>query len=121
MRGDCRLGRRAPLHGEGVARTFDKLGDTSDLRLPCDSLQSRFGHLGPGTSEILNLGTALGGASMIQLRLLGSVGLTGPAGEELPAVLRQPKRLALLAYLAVALPRGYHRRDTLLMSVTLLS
>jgi len=58
---------------------------------------------------------------MIQLRLLGSVGLTGPAGEELPAVLRQPKRLALLAYLAVALPRGYHRRDTLLMSVTLLS
>jgi DNA-binding SARP family transcriptional activator/TolB-like protein len=51
---------------------------------------------------------------MIQLRLLGSLALTGPAGEELPAVLRQPKRLALLAYLAVASPRGFHRRDTLL-------
>jgi DNA-binding SARP family transcriptional activator/TolB-like protein len=51
---------------------------------------------------------------MIQLRLLGSLALTGPAGEELPAVLRQPKRLALLAYLTVASPRGFHRRDTLL-------
>jgi len=29
-------------------------------------------------------------------------------------VLRQPKRLALLAYLAVSRPRGFHRRDTLL-------
>jgi TolB-like protein/DNA-binding SARP family transcriptional activator/Flp pilus assembly protein TadD len=51
---------------------------------------------------------------MIQLRLLGNVALTGPTGEELSAVLRQPKRLALLAYLAVASPRGFHRRDTLL-------
>ncbi|HEX3236540.1 MAG TPA: BTAD domain-containing putative transcriptional regulator [Gemmatimonadales bacterium] len=51
---------------------------------------------------------------MIQLRLLGSVALTGPAGEEPSGVLRQPKGLALLAYLAVASPRGYHRRDTLL-------
>jgi TolB-like protein/DNA-binding SARP family transcriptional activator/tetratricopeptide (TPR) repeat protein len=31
----------------------------------------------------------------------------------LRAVLRQPKRLALLAYLAVAAPRGFQRRDTL--------
>jgi DNA-binding SARP family transcriptional activator/TolB-like protein len=51
---------------------------------------------------------------MIELRLLGSPSLTGPGREELPAILRQPKRLALLAYLAVATPRGFHRRDTLL-------
>jgi DNA-binding SARP family transcriptional activator len=51
---------------------------------------------------------------MIELRLLGSLSLTGPGREELPAILRQPKRLALLAYLAAATPRGFHRRDTLL-------
>ncbi|MGH7713573.1 MAG: BTAD domain-containing putative transcriptional regulator, partial [Gemmatimonadaceae bacterium] len=33
---------------------------------------------------------------------------------ELRAVLSQPRRLALLAYLAVATPRGFHRRDRLL-------
>jgi len=47
---------------------------------------------------------------MIELRLLGSLSLTDPGREELPAILRQPKRLALLAYLAVATPRGFHRR-----------
>ena len=51
---------------------------------------------------------------MIELRLLSSLSLTDPGREELPAILRQPKRLALLAYLAVATPRGFHRRDTLL-------
>jgi serine/threonine-protein kinase len=51
---------------------------------------------------------------MIELRLLGSLSLTDPGREELSAILRQPKRLALLAYLAVATPRGFHRRDTLL-------
>ena len=51
---------------------------------------------------------------MIELRLLGPISLTGPGREELPAILRQPKRLALLAYLAAAMPRGFHRRDTLL-------
>jgi len=51
---------------------------------------------------------------MIELRLLGSLSLTDPGREELPAILRQPKRLALLAYLAAATPRGFHRRDTLL-------
>jgi serine/threonine-protein kinase len=51
---------------------------------------------------------------MIELRLLGSVELTGSDGKELTCILRQPKRLALLAYLAIAHPRGFHRRDTLL-------
>ncbi|HEY9479048.1 MAG TPA: BTAD domain-containing putative transcriptional regulator [Gemmatimonadaceae bacterium] len=35
-------------------------------------------------------------------------------GTEVRAVLTQPKRLALLAYLAVASPGGFHRRDALL-------
>jgi serine/threonine-protein kinase len=51
---------------------------------------------------------------MIELRTLGVVDLRAPDGRELRTVLRQPKRLALLAYLAVASPRRYHRRDSLL-------
>jgi DNA-binding SARP family transcriptional activator len=50
----------------------------------------------------------------IELRLLGTLALTGAGGREIAAILAQPKRLALLTYLAVARPRGFHRRDTLL-------
>lgn len=50
---------------------------------------------------------------MIELRVLGSLDLTRPNGEEIHSVLVQPKRLALLAYLALATPRGLHRRDKL--------
>lgn len=48
---------------------------------------------------------------MIRFRVLGSVELTGPGGEEITSVLSQPKRTALLAFLAAATPRGFHRRD----------
>ncbi|HEY9449429.1 MAG TPA: BTAD domain-containing putative transcriptional regulator, partial [Gemmatimonadaceae bacterium] len=51
---------------------------------------------------------------MIRLQLLGSLGLSLADGAEVRAVLTQPKRLALLAYLAAASPRGFHRRDALL-------
>jgi DNA-binding SARP family transcriptional activator/tetratricopeptide (TPR) repeat protein/TolB-like protein len=51
---------------------------------------------------------------MIRLRTLGTTGLTDASGEELGGVLRQPKRFALLAYLALKRPLGLHRRDTLL-------
>ena len=50
---------------------------------------------------------------MIRLFTLGTLDLRGPDGAELRSVLAQPKRLALLAYLAVATPTGFHRRDTL--------
>jgi TolB-like protein/DNA-binding SARP family transcriptional activator/lipoprotein NlpI len=50
---------------------------------------------------------------MIEFRLLGSLDLKGPEGT-LRSVLAQPKRVALLAYLAVARPNGFHRRDKLL-------
>lgn len=51
---------------------------------------------------------------MIELRLLGPVGLSTSDGAEVRAVLTQPKRLALLAYLAASSPGGFHRRDALL-------
>src|SRR5690242_10894486 len=51
---------------------------------------------------------------MIQLRVLGGTDLRGSDGQELRPVLAQPKRLALLVYLAVATPRGPQRRDRLI-------
>jgi serine/threonine-protein kinase len=50
---------------------------------------------------------------MIEFQVLGSLGLRGLDGEEILSVLSQPKRTALLAYLAVASPRGFQRRDTI--------
>jgi DNA-binding SARP family transcriptional activator/tetratricopeptide (TPR) repeat protein len=50
---------------------------------------------------------------MIQLRLFGSTDLRNDKGGEALSVLAQPKRLALLAWLALARPAGYHRRDTI--------
>ena len=51
---------------------------------------------------------------MTRLRTLGTLDLRAPDGRELRTVLAQPKRTALLVYLAVATPRGFHRRDALL-------
>src|SRR5437870_13356038 len=51
---------------------------------------------------------------MIEFRMLGTLNLTGAGARELPVPLAQPRRLALLAYLAAATPRGFHRRDSLL-------
>jgi len=51
---------------------------------------------------------------MIELRMLGRLSLTGADGREVRGLLGQPRRLALLAYLAAASPQRFHRRDTLL-------
>ena len=51
---------------------------------------------------------------MIEFRLLGSLHLTDAEGREVKSLLTRSQRLALLAYLAAATPRGLHRRDTLL-------
>lgn len=48
------------------------------------------------------------------LRLFGTFELTDPSGTSCTEVLSQPKRAALLAYLAAAQPFGYQRRDRLL-------
>ncbi len=50
---------------------------------------------------------------MFRLRVLGSLDLCGPNGEALLPVLAQPKRVALLCYLAIASPGSFHRRDKL--------
>src|SRR2546422_351736 len=51
---------------------------------------------------------------LVELRILGGLNLRGAGGRELSSVLAQPKRVALLAYLAAATPRRLHRRDSLL-------
>jgi DNA-binding SARP family transcriptional activator len=51
---------------------------------------------------------------MIELRTLGALELRGCDAREVDALVSQPKRLGLLAYLAIATPRGFHRRDSLL-------
>jgi len=50
----------------------------------------------------------------IRLRTLGTLGLSGSDKQGLKALVSQPKRAVLLVYLAVARPKGLHRRDTLL-------
>lgn len=51
---------------------------------------------------------------MIELRTLGRLDLRDAEGRELRSILSPSKRIALLAYLAFATPRGFHRKDTLL-------
>lgn len=54
---------------------------------------------------------------MLNLRLLGALDITGadPRAQSTDALLSQPKRAALLAYLAIGTPTGrFHRRDALL-------
>jgi serine/threonine-protein kinase len=48
---------------------------------------------------------------MIHLRTLGGVDLSDSAGGDMRPVLAQPKRLALLVYLALAEASGFRRRD----------
>jgi len=50
---------------------------------------------------------------MIELRTLGALELTSADNNAVGSVLAQPRRAALLCYLALATPRGFHRRDTL--------
>src|SRR5262245_62687492 len=51
---------------------------------------------------------------MIHLRTLGALELSSSAGTSLETVLKQPKRTALLCYLALASRVGFCRRDTVL-------
>jgi len=50
----------------------------------------------------------------IAIRLLGSVEMRDARGRELHSLPGQPKRFGLLAYLAIAQPRGFHSRDKLM-------
>jgi len=55
-----------------------------------------------------------GGSTLLILRTLGSLDLLDADQTEITPVLSQPKRLAILVYLSCALPRRFHRRDSLL-------
>jgi DNA-binding SARP family transcriptional activator/TolB-like protein len=50
---------------------------------------------------------------MIELRTLGALELISAENGAVGSVLAQPRRAALLCYLALATPRGFRRRDTL--------
>ncbi len=54
------------------------------------------------------------GVTLIRLYTLGGTDLRGADDQVVRSVLAQPKRFALLVYLAAATPRGMHRRDVLL-------
>lgn len=71
----------------------------SDKELPVSDWDSQFQSMEPGS------------AAPFGLRVFGGVDLRDAAGRPVESVLRQPKRLAVLAYLACARPRGFHRRD----------
>jgi DNA-binding SARP family transcriptional activator len=51
---------------------------------------------------------------MLRLSVFGQIDLRDEASHEVRSVLAQPKRLALLVYLALARPYGFHLRDALL-------
>ncbi len=53
-------------------------------------------------------------AAAFRLKTLGSLELFGPDGRSVMSVLAQPKRAALLAYLAVGGEGGFKRRDELI-------
>ena len=57
---------------------------------------------------------ALWRGSMFRLQLFGSPDLMGADGQRVLSVLSQPKRLGLLAYLAMTGRGELHARDTLL-------
>ncbi len=51
---------------------------------------------------------------MISLRLLGTVDVRDDSESPIDTLLRRPRRLAILSYLAAARPFGLHRRDSLI-------
>jgi len=51
---------------------------------------------------------------MIEFRMLGEIRLRAVDGSDFDTILRQPKRLAVLAYLSAPAPGTWHRRDLLL-------
>jgi len=54
------------------------------------------------------------GMFMIELRVLGTLGIQPLNGGAPVAAVTQPKRLALLLYLALAEPSGPHSRESLM-------
>src|SRR5690606_14110033 len=56
---------------------------------------------------------SVGSLSVPRIALLGNLAITLPDSDSGSAIVAQPKRFALLAYLALARPRGWLRRDAI--------
>src|SRR5258708_30598041 len=52
--------------------------------------------------------------SPVKLKVLGPVRVKGSADNDVATRITQPRLLGLLAYLALARPRGLHSRDTVI-------
>jgi serine/threonine-protein kinase len=89
----------------GLAEAFGKLTRESGGP-PADETPVA----GEGTPSV---GTRTAGRPGLVLHLLGGLDLVGDTGTT-PTILRQPKRVALLAYLAAGSEGGYRRRDSLI-------
>src|SRR6266702_7745944 len=100
-----RLRQRLPTGGVDVPLT----GRSGEGRQRPPSVSERCLSVSPACLEC-----AMSVPSLFELQTLGGLDLRSRDGAELRGLLAQPKRLALLIYLAVAQPRGFHRRDTLL-------
>ncbi len=89
----------------GLAEAFGKLTRESGGP-PADETPVA----GEGTPSV---GTRTAGRPGLVMHLLGGLDLVGDTGTT-PTILRQPKRVALLAYLAAGSEGGYRRRDSLI-------
>lgn len=101
-------GAPGPIASAATGCTFGRVGGGPHPAVTDLSLAARHRF-----SQTISDRATSGLHSMTRLLTLGTVDLRGGDGHPVEAVLCQPKRLALLAYLAVATPRGFHRRDKL--------
>jgi DNA-binding SARP family transcriptional activator len=102
MTTSCLRGDPAPPWAIAVHRSGSYVGPTAP-----PALLRRLSRVTPVVAHLPR-------EAMIRFHTLGVLDLRGPDGAELGAVLRQPKRLGRLAYLALASPRRFYRRDSLL-------
>lgn len=89
------------IGGTRVCRARRRDATLSRIKRPCHPAITR---VSPAPSP----------CPILELRTLGGIDLQARDGREILGVLRQPKRSALLFYLVLARPPGFHRRDTLL-------
>lgn len=114
----------AVFEGDGPAERRDRVERRTGERVSGSAAAAVEGSPGDGVtgsgtpppSEEAGLGegTAAPPEGVIRFETLGSLELTAADGRRLLSILAQPKRVALLAYLAVGSYRDFKRRDTLL-------
>jgi DNA-binding SARP family transcriptional activator len=81
---------------------------------PAEPAHDVRGPFPPRSLARLPVAASVAAPGVIRLHTLGRLELVGADGRELRGILVQPKRLALLIYLAVAEPGRYHWREGIL-------